>query len=114
MRTHRLEFTVAVTLAALTGACSGSGDPGTTPLPTDAPRLERTVFLPGLSAPWDIAFATDGTMFFTEKCRGLSVRHTNGSVTRLFGTTGSSVVASDLECVGQSGMHGVGLERAVL
>jgi glucose/arabinose dehydrogenase len=51
-------------------------------------------------------------MFFTEKCRGLSVRHPGGTVTRLFGTTGSALVASDLNCTGQSGVHGVALDPA--
>ena len=29
-------------------------------------------------SPWDMAFLPDGTMFFTEKCRGLSVRLPSG------------------------------------
>ena len=68
--------------------------------------------MPGLSNPWDLAFAPDGAMFFTEKCRGLSVRRPDGSVTRLFGTSGSALVASDLACEGQSGVHGVALDPA--
>jgi glucose/arabinose dehydrogenase len=56
--------------------------------------------------------AADGAIFFTEKCRGLSVRQTSGTITRLFGTSGSSLVASDLACDGQSGMHGVALDPA--
>lgn len=66
----------------------------------------------GLSAPWDIAFATDGTMFYTEKCLGLSVRFSDGTVTRLFGPTAASLAAPDLWCEGQSGMHGVALDPA--
>jgi glucose/arabinose dehydrogenase len=67
--------------------------------------------LSGLSSPWDLAFAPDGqTIFFTERCRGLSVRLANGSVARLFGTTGSGLVAADLFCEGQSGMNGVALD----
>jgi len=101
----------ALVLLLLT-ACGGSADPGTTPTPTDTPVLTHTVVLPGLNGPWDIAFASDGAMFFTEKCRGLSVRQTNGTVTRLFGTSGSALVASDLNCTGQSGVHGVALDPA--
>lgn len=99
--------------AALLGSCSSPGapddDPG--PLPTDPPVLTRSVLLPGLSGPWDIAFHSDGTMFFTEKCLGLSVRRTNGTVARLFGS-GGALAAPDLACVGQSGMHGVALDPA--
>jgi glucose/arabinose dehydrogenase len=51
-------------------------------------------------------------MFFTEKCRGLSVRRADGTITRLFGTSGSALVAPDLLCVGQSGVHGVALDPA--
>src|SRR5688572_21458603 len=114
MRPIRLAESVATLVAALISAACGSDSPGpgTTPNPTDAPVLTRTVFMPGLSNPWDLAFAPDGAMFFTEKCRGLSVRRPDGSVTRLFGTSGSALVASDLACEGQSGVHGVALDPA--
>jgi len=49
-------------------------------------------------------------MLFTEKCRGLSRRQANGTTTRLFGTAGSALVASDLFCEGQSGTHGVAID----
>ena len=75
-----------------------------------APTLVRTDFMSGLDRPWDMAFTPDGAMLFTEKCIGLSVRRANGSTARLFGTTGSAVVASDLFCEGQSGMHGVAID----
>jgi len=100
-------------IALLVAACGGGASgPGTNPAATDTPVLTRTVVLPGLSSPWDIAVAADGAIFFTEKCRGLSVRHTNGTVVRLFGTSGSALVAPDLVCVGQSGVHGVALDPA--
>lgn len=85
-------------------------NPPTTPPSNVTPILTRTVVLQDLSEPWDIAFAADGSMFFTEKCRGLSVRHSDGAVTRLFGTSGSALVAADLACVSQSGVHGVALD----
>lgn len=100
-------------IALLVVACGGgASDPGTNPTVTDTPVLTRTVVLPGLSGPWDIAVAADGAIFFTEKCRGLSVRHADGTVVRLFGTSGSALIASDLICVGQSGVHGVALDPA--
>jgi glucose/arabinose dehydrogenase len=107
---------VALIAVACGGGASGPGpgtdDTGTSPPPNDTPTLTRAVVLDGLSSPWDIAFAPDGAMFFTEKCRGLSVRRADGSVTRLFGTSGSALVAPDLLCVGQSGVHGVALDPA--
>ncbi|KHD89740.1 MAG: aldose sugar dehydrogenase [Bdellovibrio sp. ArHS] len=74
------------------------------------PTLVQTPFMTGLQNPWDLAFLPDGTLFFTEKCRGLSVRKTDGTVIRLFGTAGSAVIANDLFCEGQSGMAGVALD----
>ncbi len=104
---------------AVAGGCAGSSadsDAPSTALPespsTESPSLNRTVVLSGLSNPWDIAFTADGAMLFTERCRGLSVRHADGSITRLFGTTGSALVAPDLFCQGQSGMHGIALDPA--
>lgn len=81
------------------------------PLSSNAvPSLTRTVVASGLSSPWDLAFLPNGAMLVTEKCRGLSMRSTSGAVTRLFGTSGSSLVAPDLVCVGQSGLHGVAID----
>lgn len=100
-------------------ACSGNGNdpvvetpvtPDTTTQTAAVPTLTRTVVLQGLAEPWDIAVAPDGAMFYTEKCRGLSVRRADGSVVRLFGTAGAALVAPDLVCVGQSGVHGVALD----
>lgn len=112
-----------ISAALLLAACSGgTNDPGVPPPGgnppvgnpplTGTPALTRTVVITGLSSPWDIAVAADGSIFFTEKCRGLSVRRPDGTVTRLFGTSGSGLVAPDLTCVGQSGVHGVALDPA--
>lgn len=101
----------SVAVIALGAAACGGDPPGPgVPSPTDAPVLTQSLFLGSLSSPWDIAFAPDGSMFFTEKCRGLSVRHPGGTVTRLFGTSGSALAAPDLNCTGQSGVHGVALD----
>ena len=75
-------------------------------------RVQRTVILANLDNPWDLAFAPDGTLFFTEKCRGLSVRTPDGAVRHLFGASGAAVAADDLFCQGQSGMLGLALDPA--
>jgi glucose/arabinose dehydrogenase len=111
------------TLVALGGCGSGGSDPQpaqttappqapppSSPAPVAAPQLNRTVVMSGLQSPWDIAFAPDGAMLFTERCRGLSVRDANGATRRLFGSSGAAVVASDFFCQGQSGMHGVAVD----
>ena len=74
------------------------------------PVLQRSDLTTGLENPWDLAITQDGRLFFTEKCRGLSLRRTDGVVTRLFGARGSARVAEDFFCEGQSGMNGVALD----
>lgn len=76
------------------------------------PRINRTVLMSGLSSPWDLAFAPDGVMLFTEKCRGLSVRTPDGEIRHLFGATGAVLEADDFFCQGQSGVLGVALDPA--
>ncbi|MEM9385655.1 MAG: PQQ-dependent sugar dehydrogenase [Pseudomonadota bacterium] len=74
------------------------------------PSISAESILSGLENPWDMAFTDDGHMFFTEKCRGLSLRTKSGDVVALYGMKGSSGYASagqDLFCEGQAGMLGV-------
>lgn len=103
---------VAVWVALLLGACSEPERSPTTSEPplTGTPQLTRDVVLSGRSSPWDLALTAAGDLFFTERCAGLSVRRANGTITRLFGTSGSALVAPDLFCQGQSGMLGVALD----
>ena len=78
-----------------------------------APKITHEVVLSGLSNPWDMAFLPDGTMFFTEKCDGLSVRMPSGKVNKLLGmkdSKGYAGSASDLFCEGQAGMQGVAVD----
>ncbi len=78
-----------------------------------APNLTATTVLSKLSNPWDMAFLPDGTMFFTEKCNGLSVRTPSGTVNRLLGMKDSKdydTKADDLFCDGQAGMNGVAVD----
>ncbi|MGJ8623781.1 MAG: PQQ-dependent sugar dehydrogenase [Yoonia sp.] len=76
--------------------------------------LQESIFLEGLSNPWDMAFLDDGTMFFTEKCEGLSVRMPTGEVMPLLGMSGAEdaypATADDLFCEGQAGMNGVAID----
>ncbi len=75
--------------------------------------LQHSVVLDGLDNPWDMAFLDDGTMFFTEKCQGLSVRLPSGEVNALLGmgeAEGYPSMADDLFCEGQAGMMGVAID----
>ncbi len=91
----------ALALAALLAAGSASA------LNVKAENFQQA------ESPWDMAFLKDGTMFFTEKCKGLSVRAPNGDVKKLLGVGGSSGFASvkeDLFCDGQAGVQGVAVD----
>ncbi|MBC7842630.1 MAG: PQQ-dependent sugar dehydrogenase [Gemmatimonadaceae bacterium] len=112
-RRSRLLHVLPLALLSACGNSTGKSDPlPNDPGPGTVPTLSRVTVMTGLSNPWDVAFSANGTMFFTERCAGLSVRFADGTVTRLFGTNGSSLVASDLSCEGQSGMNGVALDPA--
>jgi len=77
------------------------------------PTLTHTSILTKLDSPWDVAFLPDGTMFFTEKCQGLSVRQRDGKVVKLLGmkdSKGYASTANDLFCEGQAGMNGVAVD----
>lgn len=80
----------------------------------DVPVIEATPVLEGLDSPWDMSVHADGTMFFTEKCKGLSMRSPDGTVTNIYGmrgTEGYSETGADLFCEGQAGMMGVAPDR---
>ncbi|WP_370160394.1 PQQ-dependent sugar dehydrogenase [Limimaricola soesokkakensis] len=80
---------------------------------TNTSSLQHEVVLEGLENPWDMAFLDDGTMFFTEKCKGLSVRMPSGDVNALLGMSESEGYPStedDLFCEGQAGMMGVAVD----
>lgn len=82
-------------------------------LQAKAPEVSQTVALDGLESPWDLAFLPDGTLFFTEKCKGLSVQLPDGTVKHLLGmagTEGYAMTADDLFCEGQAGMNGIALD----
>lgn len=79
----------------------------------EEPSLTYETVLTDLQDPWDMAFLPDGTMFYTEKCQGLSVRLPSGDVNALLGMTDTDGYAStedDLFCEGQAGMNGVAVD----
>lgn len=87
--------------------------PATALTDNHTPSLSYETVLSGLEDPWDMAFLPDGTMFFTEKCRGLSVLLPSGDVNHLLGMGGIEGYANieeDLFCEGQAGMNGVAVD----
>ena len=95
-----------VALIAATVAASSS-------LMAAAPTLTTEVVVNKLELPWDMAFLPNGTMFFTEKCKGLSVQLPSGTVNKLHGiggVNGYTSSSADLFCDGQAGMMGVAID----
>ena len=79
----------------------------------NTPDISAMSVMNGLENPWDMAFTNGGDMFVTEKCKGLSVKTSSGSVHALAGMKDSKGYAStfnDLFCSGQAGMMGVALD----
>lgn len=94
-------FPTALAVAALLAAGSASA------VKVQAENFQQA------ESPWDMAFLKDGTMFFTEKCKGLSVRMPSGDVNKLLGVGGSSGFSQtkdDLFCDGQAGVQGVAID----
>ncbi|WP_221885563.1 PQQ-dependent sugar dehydrogenase [Vreelandella populi] len=58
------------------------------------PELSQPEVLIGLENPWDMAFLHNGTMFYTERCRGLSVRLPGDEVEHLLGMEGTDEYAT--------------------
>lgn len=86
---------------------------GTAAMANNTTSLSHSVVLEGLENPWDMAFLDDGTMFYTEKCLGLSVMLPGGETVALLGMTGTegyAATADDLFCEGQAGMNGVAID----
>ena len=82
-------------------------------LAAEGPKLKHETVLSGLENPWDMAFLPDGSMLFTEKCKGLSVKPASGGAKKILGMKGASGYAStadDLFCEGQAGMQGVAVD----
>ncbi len=104
-----MPFKSSLALALLAGALVG----GAPALAQNTTSLTHTVVLEDLENPWDMAFLDDGTMFYTEKCKGLSVMMPSGKTVALVGMGGVEGYAStqeDLFCEGQAGMMGVAVD----
>ncbi len=95
-----------VSVVALMASPSNADTMGT-------PTINAKLMMKGLENPWDMAFTSGGDMFYTEKCKGLSVRTSSGKVNALVGmkdAKGYASANSDLFCSGQAGMMGVALD----
>jgi glucose/arabinose dehydrogenase len=74
---------------------------------TTAPSLTVTTVVSGLDVPWDITFAPDGRMFFTERSGRIRVRHPGGGTVRTL-----QADLSDLWVSGETGLMGIHVDPA--
>lgn len=100
-------------LAPVVATALAFGGPALAQNGANTTSLQHSVVLSDLDNPWDMAFQPDGTMFFTEKCSGLSVLLPSGEVNALLGMGAKEGYANsgeDLFCEGQAGMNGVAID----
>ena len=94
-------------LATSVGSCGSTEPTETPPLPvvtdTTVPLLDRTVFVSGLSNPWDLAFLPNGEMLFTERPGLLRLRRTTGALITV-------AQPSDVVVGGEGGMMGMTID----
>jgi glucose/arabinose dehydrogenase len=103
-------------LGAIAAACAPAKEPPPPPPPelpppppdqgppANSPTLTTTTnFVTGLNNPWDMAFLSDGTMFFTERPGPVKVRLTNGTINTI-------VTPGDVATGGESGMNGIAVD----
>ncbi|MEM9551983.1 MAG: PQQ-dependent sugar dehydrogenase [Pseudomonadota bacterium] len=112
---YRSSRKLGLYLVPLMAGATFSMSPAIAQTGVNTTSLQHSVVLSDLENPWDMAFLDDGTMFFTEKCKGLSVLTPSGDVNALLGMGGSSGyagTADDLFCEGQAGMMGVAVDPA--
>lgn len=71
--------------------------------PPNSPTLTKTDLVTGLTNPWDMAFLTDGTMFFDERPGPVSVRLPDGTVNLI-------VAPGDVALGGNGGILGLAVD----
>ena len=103
-------FVATVTLAATVGAAPiACGDvrltsPGVPNLDTLPPGVDRTVWLTGLSNPWDLAFLPNGDALISERPGRVRIRRANGTLQQV-------AQIGDVVASGEGGLLGVTIDR---
>ena len=110
MPSTMMRMLTVLALAAMSTSVVACGEADTTetpPLPvvTDStvPTLERTVYLSGLSNPWDLAFLPNGEMLLTERPGLVRLRRTTGDLITVS-------QPSDVLVGGEGGMLGMTID----
>jgi glucose/arabinose dehydrogenase len=101
-------FAVGVIFAALASACAPGG--GITSPSTSAsavnPAITETVIQSGLIVPWEVAVASDGRMFVTERPGTISVFESIAPMAKRV----TSAQVSGVRAMGEAGLMGLALD----
>jgi glucose/arabinose dehydrogenase len=84
----------------------GSPQETPTPAPPRTPTLTVTTLVSGLVIPWDLGFAPDGTLLFTERPGRLRARLADGTLRQL------ADISSTLNTDGERGLLGLAIDPA--
>ncbi len=95
------EMYLRATMSYNDGQGSGKQAQGVSTNEIAPPDLEITTLVSGLSIPWGITFAPDGTMLFTQRAGVLSSRLTDGTVQTV------TAELEDLFASGETGLMGI-------
>jgi len=97
-----------VVLASLATACASGGGIGTSsPSSTAlAPQVTDTVIQSGLIVPWEVAVASDGRMFVTERPGTISIFESTAPMAKRVAST----QVSGVRAMGEAGLLGLALD----
>lgn len=97
----------AMVFAWLTAACaSGGGVANGSPSPSPGPTLTETVIQSGLIVPWEVALASDGRMFVTERPGTISVFESDLPMAKRVAST----QVTGLRAMGEAGLLGLAID----
>ena len=111
--TKRTALRLLTTIATLAGTVAAGpmtcGEvsittPGVPGADLPPPDVERTVWLTGLTNPWDLAFLPNGDMLLTERPGRVRIRRANGTLQQI-------AQISDVVASGEGGLLGMTLDR---
>ena len=96
----------AAALGLVVSACASSAAPSEVLRLDRAPALADTIVQADLSVPWDLAFASDGRMFVTERMGDLLIFESGKPKARRVG----AIKVADVRAMGEAGLMSIALD----
>ena len=97
---------VAVVFALAGSACASGGGIAVRSSPPAGPAFTETVIQSGLIVPWEVAVASDGRMFVTERPGTISIFESTGPMAKRV----ASSQVSGVRAMGEAGLLGLALD----